>query len=75
MRRETGDMAAVRALLAKGADVNEAQGDGMTALHWAAYRGDATLAAALLKAKAALDATTRTRQSHAIARGQSERAR
>lgn len=54
-----GDMDAVRALLAKGADVNEASGDGMTALHWAAYRGDVMLATALLKAKASLAATTR----------------
>ena len=32
-----GDAAAVRALLKQGADVNAAQGDGMTALHWAAH--------------------------------------
>ena len=31
-----GDRDAVRALLKDGADVNAAQGDGMTALHWAA---------------------------------------
>ncbi len=54
-----GDMAAVRELLSSGADVNEASGDGMTALHWAAYRGDETLTAALLKARASLDAVTR----------------
>ena len=30
----------VRTLLAQGADVNAAQGDGMTALHWAALNGD-----------------------------------
>ena len=41
-----GDAAAVRALLKQGADVNAAQGDGMTALHWAAERGDAELARA-----------------------------
>jgi ankyrin repeat protein len=35
------DAAGVRALLQQGADVNGAQGDGMTALHWAATRGDA----------------------------------
>ena len=34
---------AVQALLKQGADVNAAQGDGMTALHWAAERGDAEL--------------------------------
>jgi ankyrin repeat protein len=35
-----GDLAAVRALVAKGANVNAPQGDGMTALHWAAERAD-----------------------------------
>ena len=37
------DRRAVRALLKQGADVNAAQGDGMTALHWAAMNGDAEL--------------------------------
>ncbi|MBK6308837.1 MAG: ankyrin repeat domain-containing protein [Gemmatimonadaceae bacterium] len=54
-----GDAAAVRALLAKGSDVNGAQGDGMTALHWAASRGDVPLATLLLRAKANVKATTR----------------
>ena len=54
-----GDGAAVRALLATGADVNVAQGDGMTALHWAANRSDSSLAVVLLRAKAQLTATTR----------------
>jgi hypothetical protein len=36
-----GDGAKVRLLLKQGADVNAAQGDGMTALHWSASRGDA----------------------------------
>ena len=36
-----GDTSAVRLLLKQGADVNAAQGDGMTALHWAAMHGDA----------------------------------
>ena len=36
-----GDTAQVRALIKQGADVNASQGDGMTALHWAASRGDA----------------------------------
>ena len=39
-----GDVAAVRASLQQGADVNAAQGDGMTALHWAAERGNGELA-------------------------------
>lgn len=54
-----GDLVAVRALLAKGANANAPQGDGMTALHWAAQRGDSAMAALLLKAKASPQATTR----------------
>jgi len=54
-----GDMAAVKSLMAQGADVNVAQGDGMTALHWAAERGDAALAASLIKAGARVDMKTR----------------
>lgn len=54
-----GDAATVRRLLQQGADVNAAQGDGMTALHWAATRGDAELARLLLKAKASTAAKTR----------------
>ena len=34
------DITAVRQLLRQGADVNAAQGDGMTALHWAVQHGD-----------------------------------
>jgi uncharacterized protein len=53
------DAAAVRALVKDGKDVNGAQGDGMTALHWAAMHGDADLAATLLYAGANVRATTR----------------
>ena len=49
----------VRALVADGADVNAARGDGMTALHFAAERGHAAVARALLDAGAAVDAGTR----------------
>jgi ankyrin repeat protein len=54
-----GDAAAVKTLLKGGADVNAAQGDGMTALHWAAQKGDAELVSMLLSAGANVRATTR----------------
>src|SRR6187551_1317013 len=57
-----GDMVAVRALIESGPGkdaLNVAQGDGMTALHWAAERGDAELAALLLKSGASVTAETR----------------
>jgi ankyrin repeat protein len=54
-----GDTAVVRALLKQGADVNAAQGDGMTALHWAATRGDAGQVSMLIYAGARLEASTR----------------
>ncbi|MDP2053208.1 MAG: ankyrin repeat domain-containing protein, partial [Acidobacteriota bacterium] len=47
-----GDKAAVKALLKSAADVNAAQGDGMTALHWAATNGDAAMTQMLLSAGA-----------------------
>ena len=43
----SGDREAVKQLLKQGADVNAAQGDGVTALHWAATRGDAEMASML----------------------------
>jgi ankyrin repeat protein len=54
-----GDVTALRRQLAAGADVNAAQGDGMTALHWAATKGRADLATMLLAAGARPAATTR----------------
>ena len=39
-----GDIDAVRSLLQQKVDVNAAQGDGMTALHWAVYRDDLDMA-------------------------------
>ena len=54
-----GDHGSVRALLQQGADVNAAQGDGMTALHWAADRGDLEMARMLVYAGASLEAVTR----------------
>jgi uncharacterized protein len=54
-----GDRTAVKAMLKEGADVNSAQGDGMTALHWAAMKDDVPLAEMLLYAGANVKATTR----------------
>lgn len=50
------DLAAVRQLIAKKADVNAPQPDGATALHWAAFRDDAALTALLLGAGARANA-------------------
>ncbi len=54
-----GDRESVRSLLAQKADVDAAQGDGMTALHWAAYRDDLEMAKLLLAAGASVKAATR----------------
>ena len=54
-----GDVAAVRTLLAQGEDANAAHGDGMSALHWAADRGDAEMAETLIHAGATVEAVTR----------------
>jgi ankyrin repeat protein len=54
-----GDVAAVRTLVQQGVDVNAAQGDGMTALHWAAQHGDPELTALLLRSGASVTAGTR----------------
>ena len=54
-----GDREVVKSLLKQGADVNAAQGDGTTPLHWAARRGDVELAQMLIYAGANVRATTR----------------
>ena len=54
-----GERETVRALLKNGVDVNAAQGDGTTALHWAAMKGDVEIAQMLIYAGANLRATTR----------------
>lgn len=50
-----GDLRAVKALIAKRADVNETARDGSTPLLWAAYHADREMAQALLAAGAAVD--------------------
>ncbi len=52
--------AELKRLIAARADVDQPQPDETTALHWAAYHGDATAAAALLRAGAKPDARTGT---------------
>jgi ankyrin repeat protein len=54
-----GDAAAVQSLVAKGADVNVPQADGMTALHWSALNGDLKTMNVLLTAKAKVEPLTR----------------
>jgi len=56
------DANAVSTLLRQRVDVNAAQGDGMTALHWAAKHGDRDLAATLIAAGANVGAGTRLGQ-------------
>ena len=53
------DKAAVRALLQQKTDVNAAQPDGTTALHWAVQHDDLETAQLLLRAGAKVDAATR----------------
>ena len=62
-----GNRDAVKELLKDGADVNTAQGDGMTALHWAVQKSDIELAKMLLYAGANVKATTRIGSSSATA--------
>ena len=54
-----GDVAEVEALLRAHVPVNSAEGDGSTALHWAAYDNNLELARILLKARADVNAKTR----------------
>ena len=53
------DADAVRALLERRVDVNTAETDGTTALHWAAYKGDLETARMLLGAGADVGAANR----------------
>ncbi len=54
-----GDRTAVTSLLKEGVDIDGAQGDGSTALHWAAFNDDLETAKMLLAAGANVKVTTR----------------
>ena len=56
---EKSDLAALRALLQRHADVDAPKADGMTALHWAAHRDDLQAAKLLLRSGAAVNVTNR----------------
>jgi ankyrin repeat protein len=56
---EQRNAALLRKLLDAGADVNAAQVDGMTALHWAVYNDDAASARMLVRAGAKVNAVNR----------------
>lgn len=56
---ERRDTALVRTLVAAKADVNAAQIDGTTALHWTAYHDDPAMAALLVRSGANVNAVNR----------------
>jgi ankyrin repeat protein len=56
---QNGDQAQVQALLRDHVSVDSAEGDGTTALHWAAYQNNLALAQELLNAHANVNAVTR----------------
>src|SRR6476661_3138718 len=53
---KNGDRDTLRALLQEKVDVNAAEPDGSTALHWASYRDDVETAALLIGAGAKVSA-------------------
>jgi ankyrin repeat protein len=53
------DIERITQLVQQGEDVNTAQGDGMTAIHWAAENDNGAIAELLIAAGANLNATTR----------------
>lgn len=54
-----GNRTEIESLIRQAVDVNSAEGDGMTALHWAALNGDADMARMLISAGANVRAATR----------------
>ncbi|XP_049769873.1 TD and POZ domain-containing protein 1-like [Schistocerca cancellata] len=59
--KEEGPVEEVRLLLAAGADVRAKDGGGLTALHWAARRGDAAVVRLLVSAASDLNASDQER--------------
>ena len=55
----SGDLETVASLITDGSDLNEATGDGMTAVHWAAQLGHVSILESLLDAGAEVNPTTR----------------
>jgi ankyrin repeat protein len=53
---KNGDTAGLRVLLDRGANINAAEADGTTALHWASYRDDTESATLLIRAGANVNA-------------------
>ena len=53
---KTGDREAVRALISKKVDVNAADADGTTALHWASYHDDLDTVDLLIRSGASVNA-------------------
>jgi ankyrin repeat protein len=54
---QSGNRAAAMDMIAKGADVNAAESDGTTALHWAVHRDDVELVDRLIRAGAKVNRT------------------
>jgi uncharacterized protein len=58
-RIQAGDRKVALAMIAQGANVNQAQADGATPLHWAVYRVDQELVSALLRKGAKANVVSR----------------
>ena len=68
-----GDISTVRTLLGRKVDVNAAQGDGSTALHWAVYNGNAEMVQFLLTARRRRESHDAARRTDAVDDGGQER--